>query len=363
MRMNGPGANFLIFGAGAVGRGFIPYALRGQPGARFSFVDRNPAIVEAMLDQGSYKIAVAGGSSYEFHDVQIQEAMLPDSSLDMDRYDLVFSAVGVNEYPDLKDSLASARAVISCENDFESALKLRRMTGNPRIYFGIPDVITSNTAPASLLADDPLTVVTERGTLVVERGEYGLTDRVRQVDYDELAKYWNCKMFIHNAPHAMIAYLGWRRGYEYIHEAIGDPLIEGVVVEGMWGLASALVCAGLVDDRFAEFYTNRELARFKNRLLYDPIERVARDPIRKLRPTDRLVLGCRLCLSSGIRPGGLAKVIRSAIEYDNPNDPESVKLQSLRGSEGDEWVLESYSGINRHDPLGAYILSQDLAGF
>ena len=39
---------------------------------------------------------------------------------------------------------------------------------------------------------------------------------------------------------------------------------------------------------------NKELKRFENKLLFDPISRVAREPLRKLRSDNRIILALRL---------------------------------------------------------------------
>jgi mannitol-1-phosphate 5-dehydrogenase len=43
----------------------------------------------------------------------------------------------------------------------------------------------------------------------------------------------------------------------------------------------------------------RELQRFRNPLLHDPISRVARDPLRKLGAEDRLMQALRLIIAAG----------------------------------------------------------------
>lgn len=352
--------NVLVFGAGAVGRGFIPYAFRDCPDVSFSFVEEDPEIFATMTYRDSYRIAVAGEDSYEFHDVRIGEVFSPGDIIEMQKYDIVFSAVGVSNYPRIARYFKEAKVVISCENERKSAAKMRQATGNKNIFFGIPDVIASNTAPEELLKEDSLTVVTERGTLVVEKAGVRLPSEIMQISPGSIREYWMAKMFIHNAPHAMAAYLGWAKGCRYIHEAVADPAIEREVAGTMRLLGGVLVRKGLIGDGFARYYIQRELGRFKNRLLYDPIDRVARDPIRKISFGDRLVLGCRLCLSAGVEPHGLAKTIKLALRYDSPEDPEAVKLQSMRAASDDRTILEELSSVAADDPLGDFILGQSL---
>jgi 2-oxoisovalerate dehydrogenase E1 component len=57
--------------------------------------------------------------------------------------------------------------------------------------------------------------------------------------------------------------------------------------------------------------------RFANRALADPVSRLARDPLRKLAPGDRLVGAARLVERHGIRPEGLSWGIAAALAYEN----------------------------------------------
>lgn len=358
-----PQTNILIFGAGAVGRGFLPYVLSDQSDIGLSFVERDPRILNLMSNGDSYRIAMTGDGSYDFKDVKVNNVYAFGDNIDVESYDLVFSAVGVDNSYKLADYYKRARAVITCENDAESALKLRSLTGNPNIYFGIPDVITSNSAPRYLRNKYPLMTVTGKGALITERGNYRLPDNVLQVSNEELERHWLCKFFLHNAPHAMIAYLGWLGGYTYIHKAMADPDIGNIVKESMWDLAKGLIHADMVDEEYAYIYAERELSRFKNELLFDPIERVARDPLRKLSPNNRLILGCYLCFIAGRKPQGLAMSIKAAMEYLNPADEQSVRLQKMRKEMSDYDILEKYSGIDKYNPLGRYIVGQEIDEF
>ena len=54
-----------------------------------------------------------------------------------------------------------------------------------------------------------------------------------------------------------------------------------------------------VSNKFAKYYMNKEIRRFSNKLLFDPISRVAREPIRKLGKENRIVLALRV--ANGIK--------------------------------------------------------------
>lgn len=352
----------LIYGAGAIGRGFLPQILKPY-GYEFSFVEKNKKIIDLMRSKKYFKAAIAGVNNYEFIKIPIKKCYEFGDNIDIGQYNLVFTCVGPNNCYELAEQLKKAKAVISCENDAFSAEKLRKLSGNPNIYFGIPDVITSNTAPNELIKIDPLTTVTERGILILEKGNYRLPQEIPQLDRKELDMHWNCKMFIHNTPHAIVAYLGWMRRYKYIHEAMADREIDKIATGAITELTKAIIISGLAEKNFAENYKDKELKRFRNKLLHDPIVRVAREPLRKLSKDNRLILGLRLCSFYNIIPHNIACGIKAALMYDNVNDGESQYIQNLRKSMDDCEVLKEISGIELLDPHNKFIFDKPMEKF
>ena len=99
----------------------------------------------------------------------MKDAFFDTEKKNIEQYDLVFSCVGPANCYDLAEDYKRAKTLISCENDISTVKGLKELSGNRNIYFGIPDVITSNTAPPELLKQDPLMTVTEKGVLVLEK--------------------------------------------------------------------------------------------------------------------------------------------------------------------------------------------------
>lgn len=349
----------LIYGAGAIGRGFIAPLLQSY-GIKISFVDNDKKLVGELKSRKSYKAAITGDNDYHFVDVPIHKVFLFGEKINVEEYDVVFCCVGPSNCYNLAEDLKKAKAVISCENDMDTVKGLRDLTGNNNIYFGIPDVITSNTAPKKLLLKDSLTTVTEKGLLIIEKGKYSLPDKVIQIDLDELHMHWMCKLFIHNAPHAITAYLGWLKGYTYIHEAMADENIKEIVVGSISEITDGVVAAGFAEFNYAEKYKQKELKRFSNKLLFDTIKRVAREPLRKIAYDNRLVLGLRIALFNGKLPINTAKGIKAALLYNDKSDEEANYLQNLRSNSSDSEILKKYSGIDNFDPMNRFITDQDL---
>ena len=352
----------LIFGAGAIGRGFLA-PLLFKYGYKISFVDKDKKLVKKLKKRLAYTAAEINKKKYKLIKNKINEVFGLREKIEVEKYDLVFCCVGPNESKKIAHKFANAKVVISCENDFFSPYYLKKISKNKNIYFGIPDVITSNTAPSKLLKIDDLTTVTEQGILVLEKGNYNLNKKIKQLNKKNLEIHWRSKLFIHNAPHAILAYLGFLNKYKFIHDAMGNKNISKIVLGAMNEITNGIVNAKYVPKVFANNYKKKEINRFKNKLLYDPILRVAREPIRKLGKENRIILSLRVAQWNNKLPKNTATGVKAALNFFNKNDKESVYLQKLRKKYGDSQVLEKICGIEQTDPLNDFCLNQNISKF
>src|SRR5439155_72693 len=88
------------------------------------------------------------------------------------------------------------------------------------------------------------------------------------------------------------------------------------------------------------------LAKYQDRTIADPVERNARDPLRKLGRHDRLVGPACLCLEYGIAPEHLATAIAAALHYNPAADPSAQRLQQRLQCEGLDAVLKDVCGVD-----------------
>jgi mannitol-1-phosphate 5-dehydrogenase len=135
---------------------------------------------------------------------------------------------------------------------------------------------------------------------------------------------FNAKLYVFSAGHATVAYLGFLKGYRYIHAAARDPEIRAAALaamrEGQEGLAA---CYGQ-DLAGGDSELEAILARFENAALADRVVRVARDPRRKLRPTERLVGAARLCEAAGVPTSTLPLAAAAAVCFATATPPGSM---------------------------------------
>jgi mannitol-1-phosphate 5-dehydrogenase len=145
-----------------------------------------------------------------------------------------------------------------------------------------------------------------------------------------LLPFEEAKLYGHNATHALAAYLGAVRGVERIADLrqIPDalPFLRAAFIEESGG---ALVRKhASVDPLFTRQgyarYAEDLLERMTNPYLRDTVERVGRDPQRKLGWDDRLIGTMRVVLQQGLKPrryafgaaAALATMDQSVLERD-----------------------------------------------
>jgi mannitol-1-phosphate/altronate dehydrogenase len=140
------------------------------------------------------------------------------------------------------------------------------------------------------------------------------------IEKPDLLPFEEAKLYGHNAIHALIAFLGAKRGLTAMSEAAAHPdLIATARAAFLDESGAALVRkhGALGDPLFtaAGFaaYAEDLLARMVRPTLNDLIARVTRDQVRKLGYDDRFFGAMRLALQYGIRPTHLAKGAAAAV--------------------------------------------------
>jgi hypothetical protein len=159
------------------------------------------------------------------------------------------------------------------------------------------------------------------------------------------------KLFTLNCAHAAAAYLGYREGCQYIHEAAAHPrvvpVLEGAIAEAKVALQTAFPHQTAAIERDA----SSALERIANAQLADPISRVAGGPRRKLSPRERLVGPARLASQYDLPHEHLCMAIAAALTYAAPEDPQAMAMQQAITAEGVEKVLTEDCGLLPHDTL------------
>jgi len=367
------------FGAGNIGRGFLGQ-LYGQSGWETVFVDVLDDVVRALNERRRYDIHIIDEHSEVLTIENVRAVHGRDTEAVAEAVaacDLASTAVGVRALPHVVPALAAGLArrargsgerldIVVCENLLDAAATLRKMLldalDEPGRTFvgervGFVSTVVSRMVPVvpdEVRARDPLYVAVEAyATLPVDATAFvGTAPAIRGfLPVPNIAAHEERKLFCHNCGHALCAYFGYPRGFRLIADAITDPAVRLAVLAGLAETGQALVAKHGFDSAEHVAHMQDLLSRFANRALGDTVARVARDPIRKLGRHDRLVGAAQLCLDQHVEPTVILRGVRAALAYDNPEDPQAVRLQEMLGRDGPDAVLRTVCGLEPSEEL------------
>ena len=244
--------------------------------------------------------------------------------------------------------------IIACENLIDNSRILQNhvhdhLSTEDQVYaeqhVGFPrcviDRVVTNPSEAERAANPLLVIAEGQGLWIVDQqGFIGEPLDIAGIKLtNNLDAYVEQKIFTLNTAHAVTGYLGYLKGYEFIHQAIKDTEIHQVVSGAAAESSAALIKRHSLDPDQQRQYVADTLQRFANDAIPDPIVRVVREPKRKLGANDRLVKPAMLALEVGVRPSHLATAIAAALLYDNADDPQAVEIVTAVKAEGLDAVL------------------------
>ena len=311
------------FGAGNIGRGFLA-DLFHHAGYKIVFIEKDKDLVREINKKGKYTLEIAGPKKFQKYEIDnitaIDVTEVPKIKQEIANADLIAVSVGEAALPSVAKILArglEARALrCACPIDIiiaENLLKAdsvlynlldKEINKDAKEYLnknvGLVRAVVSRMVPVlapQVKKKDPLYIKAEEyRELPVDRnafkGNIPVIEGIKPCDNFEA--YEERKLFIHNTGHAMAAYLGFLKGHEYVYEAMRDSGIKEKVMAALKEISYALIKkypflkSGLND------HIEDLCRRFSNETLADTVARVGRDPLRKLKPHDRLVGACRI---------------------------------------------------------------------
>jgi mannitol-1-phosphate 5-dehydrogenase len=155
------------------------------------------------------------------------------------------------------------------------------------------------------------------------------------IEKEDLLPFEEAKLYGHNATHALGGYLGSLMGMKYIADlnvvsGMATFLRQAFLEESGYALIQKF-CG--IDPLFTRYgyqaYADDLLERMMNPYLLDRIERVIRDPARKLGWSDRLIGTMQVALNAGIQPRRYAFGAAAALAELNEGQYSSNLLNEL----------------------------------
>ncbi|PKF60556.1 mannitol-1-phosphate 5-dehydrogenase [Psychromonas sp. psych-6C06] len=358
------------FGAGNIGRGFIGKLL-SDAHVEVTFADVDDQIIDQLNTLHTYNVKVVG-SDCQTEVVSSVNAINSNSDDLIDligETNLITTAVGPNVLAIIAKKIAQGLAlrfeanndeplnIIACENMIRGTSYIKK-----EVYkhldekyhekmdrlVGFVDSAVDRIVPPSEAANDPLEVTVESFSewIVDEqqfKGEIPAIDGMQKTD--DLMAFIERKLFTLNTGHIMTAYLGALAGHKTVKEAIDDDVIRTQVRQAMQESGEVLIKRYGFDRELHNAYIEKIIGRFANPYLHDEIDRVGRQPIRKLGENDRLVKPLLGTIEYGTDNTMLLKGIAAAFKYTNSDDPQALELQTSLESIGFLATLAKYTGL------------------
>ncbi|EPT8874444.1 mannitol-1-phosphate 5-dehydrogenase [Cronobacter dublinensis] len=369
----------LHFGAGNIGRGFIGKLL-ADAGISLTFADVNQTVLDALNARHSYQVRVVG--EHEQIDTVSGVDAVNSTSDDVvtliAQVDLVTTAVGpvVLERiaPAIAKGLALRKAqgnerplnIIACENMVRGTSQLKTHVFNAlaqddnawvESHLGFVDSAVDRIVPPSeSAANDPLEVTVETfSEWIVDKTQFkGELPTIPGMELtDNLMAFVERKLFTLNTGHAITAYLGKQAGHQTIRDAILDEKIRLVVRGAMEESGAVLIKRYGFDDAKHAAYIEKILGRFENPYLKDDVERVGRQPLRKLSAGDRLIKPLLGTLEYGLPHQNLVLGIAAAMHFRSADDPQAQELAQLIADKGPQAALAQVSGLDANSDVVA----------
>jgi len=356
--------SIVVFGAGAIGRGLLG-ELAARANVPVTFVEAVPELATQLAAAGRYSVRLVGREESETVVTNYRVLTPADQpAMAVALRDCAFAATAVGgqnlgAVADLVNAALPARAtplrIVVCENwpnadgVLREALRQRCSGGSVSRRDGTTALDTSAATAICIPSSVERMVQRAPGTALDLIGESIETAWVQARlplpglnTCADVTPYYARKLYTNNAGHALLAYEGFLAGHETLCAAVADPAIRARLEELLAVAARMLEREyGLAAAELREHVDCLVRYRFANVALADRVERVARQPLRKLGPQERLVGLLRKLEKHRLPIAPVCRTIGAALHYFHEADSESARLREW----GAERVLVEVCGL------------------
>jgi hypothetical protein len=362
----------LHFGGGNIGRGFIGKIL-AEAGYEVVFADINMTVIDRLNQDHGYTVHVVGEGVDQHETVKnvrgINSGDEAAVTAEISDATLVTTAVGPPVLEILAPLLARSLAaryraggaplnIIACENMVRgsSFLKEKVLTaaGDDAALIdantGFVDCAVDRIVPPVRGGDaDPLAVTVEVfSEWIVDSTQFkGAVPAIAgMIATDKLMAFIERKLFTLNTGHTALAYFGQLARKKTVGEAMQDDAVRQAAEAVMKESGAVLIRRYAFDPAAHRAYIDKILKRFANPYLHDDIDRVARQPLRKLGAQERFIKPLNGMLEYDLPHDATVRAIAATLHYHNPDDPQAVEMQYYRQAHGIAATLAKYSDFD-----------------
>ena len=369
--------NAVIFGAGNIGRGFIAELLY-KDGYKINFIDVNHSLINEINARKCYYVEHVYGDKSEI--IQIDNITAIDGndfemvSNEITQCDLLVTCVGVRALPYIVKALAFGLMkrfetnktpvnIIICENLLDADIYLKELLakelGEKEVILemvGFIEASIGRMVPTPNQDTCVLDIKTESYPYIpinkdAIKGE--LKKSLNFLPFSPFSFFIERKLFLHNMSHALCAWLGDLKEYNYIYEAIHDISILYICQTAMYESAIAISKKHAIPFPDISAHIDDLIYRFSNKALGDPISRVGNDVLRKLNKNDRVVGAINLCIKQDVPYGFICVGVAAGLIF--LKDPSGKSLEETIKETDFEKVLIDITGIESGSRPCAFI--------
>lgn len=367
----------IIWGAGKIGRGFLAEIFQNA-NYNITFIEYDKKLVSNLKDAESYTIykisSVYSKSTVSIDNFDIHATDDIESITNKLLKGDAIAAIAVHQ--NVLKSIAKAFSHIITEKakrDPNSKLDIIICVNmhRPSTYFkqlieeelpyefheylsknvGLIDSVVMRICPEptpEILKDDPFAVLTNGyDEMPVDGNAFrGRIPKTHMLKLSEdIAAEETRKIYTLNMSHAILAYVGAYKGYQYAHEAIGDEYIRQIVVGALSEIGEALACEYQFTKEEMQNWNHVIMELLKNPALDDTLVRLGSDTKRKLSAGDRLVGPATLCMKYDIFPENIGIGIAFAFIFGSSSDSGTLEVRRCVEKKGIETAIEKYCEI------------------
>ncbi len=336
----------MIFGAGKVGRGFLAQLLI-RSGWKVVISDTHSPTVRELKKAGHWTIFNL--QTEEENMITVEEILLNENVTEkvLRESSLIMTSMGANHLEkwahDIREILCK-RLELGCidlilaENHprpaeavrlalLENANEYQKILIQKNLGISQAQVLRSCIEPNS--SQKSTTVQIQNHWTLPMDGDALLTkpDVLGFKPLPNFEKELTRKLFTYNCVNAMVCYIGYLKGYEWLSDAANDVNISELALKAGMESSAALVSAYNFDKNEQENWCNQALKKYQDISITDPIERNARDPVRKLGHYERLLGPIHLCMKEGLPFDNLLIGVAAALRYPGAEIHEELDLE------------------------------------
>ena len=371
------------FGAGNIGRGFIGNILSTN-GYEVCFADINKNVIDSLNEKREYIVEVVGKECQDITIKNVRGVLSNSDEINKEIKEcfMITTAVGPVVLPIIAKTLAKgielrmeagikeSLNIIACENMIKGSSFLKEEVkkhiseaGQKYMdeYVGFPDSAVDRIVPPMEKSSDILKVrVEEFNEWIVDETQFKgeIPEICGMTLTDNLMAFIERKLFTLNTGHALTAYLGRLEGYKTIRESISDKQIKDQVIQAMKESGEVLIKRYNFDRESHLKYIRKIVSRFENPYLVDEVDRVGREPLRKLGYNDRLIKPLRGTLEFNTKNDSLVHGIAAAMAYRNENDPQAVTLRNKIESQDLKSVFREITSLTDSPDIEERVITE-----